>query len=76
MKIRVEDVTNILQSYCRDVANVAFGNSWKKVCIRLHNVCANKKNITIMCDFSQKIFGDVNRKLYLCECYPEYNLLP
>ena len=66
----------MLQTCYRVAANEAFVNSWKKECIRLHNVCANKKNITIMCDFSQEIFGDFNWKLYLCECYPEYNLLP
>jgi|GEM_PF-2384661 len=39
---------------------MVFEPSYNNWCIRLHNVCANKKNIMIMCDFSQKIFGDIN----------------
>ena len=50
----------VLQRCYNYVVNMVFEPSYKNWLIRLHNVCANKKNIMIMCDFSQKIFGDIN----------------
>ena len=59
-----KDVSNMLQTCYKRVTELLLTKLLlileKKECIRLHNVCANKKNITIMCDFSQEIFGDFN----------------